>query len=169
MSVGLNIGSDVFSVPWLVNVDIRFEVKPNVVMDIKRLGFPDKIASEINLGNIVEHLPVEDIPAALAECHRVMEDNAVLYITIPLIDVAQECYERGEISLGALEHIIRGESEGFNSHKTEFRRGDIEKILQENGFRTEPLDLVPFPYLVVSDVTNPKVDPWQYGVKAFKI
>jgi hypothetical protein len=98
-----------------------------------------------------------------------MQDDAVLYITVPLLDVAQECYERGEITQDALRHIICGESEGYNSHKSEFRRGDIERVLEENGFRTEPLDLGPFPYLVVSDVTNPKVDPWQYGVKGFKI
>jgi predicted SAM-dependent methyltransferase len=169
MLARLNIGSDVFKIPGLVNVDIRPEVHPDVVMNAKKLGFPDRIASEINLGNILEHIPMADVPVALSECKRVLVDTGTLYITVPLVDVAEECFRSGTISVEALKHIIQGEAEGYNSHKVEYRRGDLERILLQNGFRTELLNLNTFPYLVVSNTLDPKPDPWQYGVKAFKI
>jgi predicted SAM-dependent methyltransferase len=165
----INIGSDVFLVPGLVNIDIRREVHPNVVMAITELGLRSGIASEITLGNILEHLPPESISPALSECKRVLEDSGVLYITIPLVDVAEECHARGEISQETLQHIIKGDPAGYNSHKMEYRRGDLENTLLRNGLRTEPLDLRTFPYLIVSDVKNPQVDPWQHGVRAYKI
>jgi predicted SAM-dependent methyltransferase len=169
MLARINIGSDVFKIPGMVNVDIRLSVKPDVIMDIKKMGFQDKIASEVHMGNVLEHIPKEDVPQALSECKRILVDTGVFYLTIPLVDVAQECYERNEITLDALRHIIHGEDEGYNSHKAEYRRGDLEKVLLLNGFRSEPLNLHTFPYLVVSNVNDPKPDPWQYGVKAFKL
>jgi predicted SAM-dependent methyltransferase len=169
MLARINLGSDVFKIPGLVNVDIRPGVRPDVVMDIKNLGFPDKIASEIHMGNILEHISSADVPVSLSECKRVLVDTGTLYITVPLVDVAEECFRNSEISVEALRHIIYGEDEGYNSHKAEYRRGDLERILLQNGFRTEPLDLRTFPYLVVSNYLDPKPDPWQYGVKAFKI
>jgi predicted SAM-dependent methyltransferase len=169
MLARINIGSDVFKIPGLVNVDIRMCVHPNVLMDLKKLGFRNKIASEVHMGNVLEHLPLEDVPQALSECKRILVDPGVLYLTVPLVDVAQECFERKEITLEALNHIINGENEGYNHHRSEYRRGDLERVLASNGFRTEPLYLNNFPYLVVSNNRDPKPDPWQYGIKAFKL
>jgi predicted SAM-dependent methyltransferase len=169
MHARINIGSDVFKIPGVTNVDIRPAVHPDVVMDVKKLGFPDKIASEIHMGNVLEHIPMADVPVALSECKRVLIDTGTLYITVPLVDVAEECFRSGDISIEALRRIIYGEDEGYNSHKAEYRRGDLERVLLQNGFRTEPLNLNTFPYLVVSNFLDPKPDSWQYGVKAFKL
>jgi predicted SAM-dependent methyltransferase len=169
MLARINIGSDVFKIPGLINVDIRMAVHPDVLMNLKKLGFRDKIASEVHMGNVLEHLFMEDVPQALSECKRILVDPGVLYLTVPLVDVAQECFERGEITQDALSHIINGEDEGYNHHRAEYRRGDLERVLLINGFRTEPLNLNTFPYLVVSNCLDPKPDPWQYGVKAFKL
>jgi predicted SAM-dependent methyltransferase len=169
MLARINIGPDIFKIPGMINVDIRLSVYPNIVMDVKRMAFKDRIASEIHMGNVLEHLLIIDVPTALSECKRILIDSGIFYLTIPFVDVAEECYQRGEITADGLKRIVYGEESGYNSHKTEYRRGDLERILLCNGFRTEPLNLNTFPYLIVSNTRNPKPDPWQYGVKAFKI
>lgn len=165
----INIGSDVCKIPWYTaNVDIRPEVGPDIVMDLVHLGFKTGCAHEINLGNTLEHLASEDVKTGLAECRRVLSDSGVLYITIPLMDRAERCLELGQIDETRYDSIGLGEGNGANSHKSWYRTGDIEKILDECGFSSEPLDLKTFPYLVVADTSNPQVDPWQHGVKAVK-
>jgi predicted SAM-dependent methyltransferase len=168
MPIKLNIGSDIFKISGMINVDIRMSVHPDILMNIKKMGFRDKIAYEIHMGNVLEHISMEDVPQVLSECKRILIDRGIFYLTVPLVDVAQECYERKEITFESLNHIIHGEPEGYNHHRVEYRRGDIERVLLINGYRTEPLNINTYPYLVVSNVLNPKPDPWQYGVKAFK-
>ena len=143
-------------------------MKPDLVMDLKKMGFRDGSALEINIGNILEHLETKDIHPALNECRRLLDDKGLLFITIPLIDLAEKSLMNGEIDENKFESIVRGEGDGYNSHKTEFRMGDIEKILHECSFESEPLNLSFFPYLVVANVNDPKPDSWQYGVKAWK-
>lgn len=165
--VRLNIGSDVCQIKGMINLDIRSEVGPDMVMDIRRLGFKDGCANEINLGNILEHLTPRGARESLAECWRVL-DQGRLFVTIPRRDIAEAMYDKGEISAQQLERIKCGEGNGPNSHKTSFKTGDLERLLLDCDFESEPLDLAIFPYIVVSDISNPKPDPWQYGVVARK-
>lgn len=166
--MGLNIGCDTCKIDGMHNIDIRPEVHPDIVMDIKNLAYPDCSFTEINMGNLLEHLSREDIIRGLNECRRVLVPNGVAYITSPLVDLALSCFQRGLIDEDKFQSIIKGEGEGFNSHKIELRSGDLEQMLFETGFRCEPLNLNTFPYLVVSDMSDPKPDPWMGGIKATK-
>lgn len=167
--IRLNIGSDVCRIGGMVNIDIRPEVGPDIVMDICRMSFRDKCADEINMGNVLEHLPLRIAYEGLAECRRVLSDSGILYITVPLIDRAEISLAKGEINEEQFGRIVHGEGDGPNSHKQEFRTGDVERLLMECGFSSERLILEAFPYIVVSNVNDPKIDPWQYGVEARKI
>lgn len=138
-------------------------------MDILRLGFKDSCASEINLGNIIEHLEEKDIRPALNECKRILGPGGVVYIVCPMLDMVEECFKRGETDHDMVLHVKWGDADGPNSHKTQLRTGDLEKFTMDCGFsRWERIDLVRFPWLVVSNMRNPKPDPWQYGIKVFK-
>lgn len=167
--MNLNIGSDFVRLPMYMNVDIRPEVRPDIVMDARQLAYPNDSIDEINFGNILEHLTREDGYRALGECRRVLKRTGRMFITLPLIDVAEECHRKGGINEEKLRAIIQGEGHGPNMHRSEFRTGMLEQILFETGFRSEPLDLRTFMYIVVSNVNDPRPDPWQYGVTAFKI
>lgn len=167
--VRINIGSDVCRINGMVNVDIRPEVGPDMVADIRRLSFKDKCADEINMGNVIEHLPLRVAYEGLAETRRVLADHGVLYVTVPLIDRAEDSLKKGEIDKEHFYSIVHGEGDGPNSHKQEFRSGDLERLLMECGFVCSSLKLEMFPYIVVSDTSNPVIDPWQYGVEARKI
>ena len=162
----LNIGSDYFRIENFINVDIRPSVNPDLVMNIGRLGFKDCSVSEILLGNVLEHLEITWIYKSLEECRRILKNDGVLYVTIPLSDRAQKYLDAGQIDKDTYNRIVKGEPEGYNSHKTWFVEGDLEIILRQCEFSFEPLDLFSFPYLIVSDSLNPRPDPWQYGVKA---
>lgn len=165
----INIGSDIFKLGGWVNVDLRLSVQPTMVSNILQLGLRNDCACEVNLGNILEHLPPEDIIPALIECKRIMATGAILYITCPMIDLAEESFNRGEITQEALRLIIEGEDSGPNHHLTQMRSGDLERYVISCGFHScSVIDLKTFPYVVVSNVKDPKPDPWQYGVQAVK-
>ena len=166
--MGLNVGCDFCKIEGMHNIDIRPEVHPDIVMDVLHLAYPDCSFTEINMGNVLEHLDKDDIRISLSECRRVLIPNGVLYITSPLIDMAEECLQKGLIDSSKFQSIKDGEGNGYNSHRIELRKGDMEQMLFEAGFRSEPLDLSTFPYLIVSDTSNPNPDPWMYGIKAIK-
>jgi predicted SAM-dependent methyltransferase len=168
MGVGINIGCDVFRVKGHVNVDIRTSVGPDVAMDASLLAFRGAVADEINLGNVLEHLRFSAVDEALRECHRVLRPGGVLYVTSPMVDLAEQAHFRGEIEWNRLHEIICGEDAGYNMHRILLRSGDLEEMLESHGFTCEPLDLATFPYLVVSNVRSPIPDPWQYGVRAVR-
>ena len=165
----INIGPDIFKIPGMVNIDIRPEVHPDLVMNIKNLGIKNLSVAEIHMGNILEHLFPIDLIAALAECHRILAPNGQMCITIPLVDLALQSRLEKKISEETYTHILKGDGTPFGSHKIQFQMGDIERYLWQNGFKCEVLDLRTYPFLVVSNTSNPVPDPWQYGVKAFKI
>jgi len=165
----INIGCDIFKVPGMINVDLRWSVKPTVVMNILRMGFKDSCSSEINLGNIVEHLSEGDIRPALNECKRILVPTGVVYIVSPMLDIVEECYKRGETDQNMVNQVKNGDAEGPNSHQVQLKSGDLEKFASDCGFRKlERLNLKRFPYMVVSNINDPKPDPWQYGIAAFK-
>lgn len=168
MALKLNIGSDVCRINGFVNIDIRSTVGPDVVMDIRRLGFSDECVDEINLGNILEHLTLRDAREGLEECFRVLDKFGSMYVTVPLVDIAENLRAEGQIDDEQMRRIIHGEGNGPNSHKVSFRSGDVERLLLDCGFKIDPLDKSWLPYVVVSNINEPKIDPWQHGIVAKK-
>jgi len=163
----LNIGSDFIRIPGFVNIDIRAETKPDIVMDMTCMGLKKCCAEEINLGNVLEHLETDDIYKSLKECKRLVSNNGFIFITIPLVDVAEDMFLKDEIDFEVYQRILEGEGDGYNEHKQNFRMGDLEKILDNIKLQHEPLDLKTFPYIVVSDVNDPNPDLYQFGIKAW--
>jgi Uncharacterized protein conserved in bacteria len=165
----INIGSDVFQIPTWINIDIRASVKPTAVMNTLHIGFKNSSVEEINISNVLEHLYYEDIKTALRECYRILISACPIFMICPLVDIAENCYKRGEIDEATFNHIIEGDEDGPGKHRTQLRQGDLERLATECGFvALERIDLNVYPFIVVSDTKNPKPDPWQYGVKAYK-
>ena len=67
----------------LVRVDISESVNPDVVWDLAKVPYPfdDKSFSEIQCFDILEH--VENVPAVVEECYRLLSPGGVLKITTP--------------------------------------------------------------------------------------
>lgn len=165
----INIGCGPFKIGHMINVDIRFDMKPQTVMDICNLGFRNECAFEINLGNIIEHLSPEACSEALRECYRVLVPGGCAYIVSPMVDLAKDALKNGLLDGHFYEHILNGSDEDtFSKHRMQFSVGDLEILAAKEGFSIEPLDLRAFPYLVVSNIMDPKPDPWQYGIIARK-
>jgi len=67
----------------VVRLDLSAVVEPDVVWDLRKRPYPFENGSfsQIECFDVIEHL--DDIPAALEECHRLLKAGGVLKITTP--------------------------------------------------------------------------------------
>ena len=97
--VRVNVASGPFVLPGFVNLDLQ-SIHPDVIEYDCRwsLPFTDATVTGIRVEHFFEHLePRQELPAFLAECHRVLGTGGVLRIVVP--DV--ERYVRAYCSDGA--------------------------------------------------------------------
>lgn len=73
----------------VVTCDHDAALKPDLVADVRRLPLPEADFDVVVAAEVIEHLPFGDVPAALAELHRVTREWGVL--SIP--------YDRGGIEV----------------------------------------------------------------------
>lgn len=67
----------------LTRLDISPLTDPDVVWDLREFPYPfeDGSFTEIQCYDVIEHL--DDIPAVLSECHRLLQPKGLLKITTP--------------------------------------------------------------------------------------
>lgn len=75
-----------------------------VVGDATDLPLPDDTADAIMLSNVLEHLTVEDIQAALRECRRVLCSDGTLFVVTPNFALAPRKYYHDFTHETALTH-----------------------------------------------------------------
>ena len=70
----LNLGSGYKYIPGYVNIDIRKEVKPDMVVDISQIGLPFKsnTAEEVRAFDFLEHIPLGRTVFVMEEIYRVL-------------------------------------------------------------------------------------------------
>jgi len=88
--VKLNIGcGDHYAEGW-INLDLHDSgPRPDVVGSILELPFPDGSVDRVYCGHVLEHVPLEQMAAALAEVRRVLSDDGVLAVVGPDINLTR--------------------------------------------------------------------------------
>lgn len=84
----LHMGSGTHYAPGWVNVDTDPTLQVYVLADIFALPFKDGIATHVYLGHVLEHLPYERVPEAIAEILRVSTADVRLAVVGPCMDLA---------------------------------------------------------------------------------
>ncbi len=64
----------------ITTFDFDAELNPDVVGDIRLLPFPDKLFDLVCVFEVLEHLPYEDVSAALKEISRVVKKDVVISV-----------------------------------------------------------------------------------------
>lgn len=80
---------------WL-NIDLWPGAGPDVVSNLTALPFPDRSVDRLYAGHVLEHLPLDQVPAALAEMRRVLRGH--LCVVGPDLDRATATGDEALIS-----------------------------------------------------------------------
>ena len=154
----LNLGCGAYPAAGWVNVDLHDDgPRPDVVADLADLPFDDGSAEAVYAGHVLEHIALDNIPAALAEINRVLAPGGVLMVVGPDLDRAEAGYPE------AVQDIIRGPGKRpGEAHLWDCREPLLLSLLADNGWTVNPLPIVDVPssWPVVSRIG------WQVAVEA---
>jgi len=135
----LHIGGVVQKPGWRI---LNAQPGPGVdyVGDCRDLGrFADESVEEIYASHVVEHLGyVEDLPAALAEFHRVLKQGGVARIGVPDFEVICRLFLDPRLALEHRFHIMRmafgGQKDPYDFHYVGLTYEFLEDYLKSAGF-----------------------------------
>lgn len=159
----LNLGCDKFKLPGFTNIDINQEVNPDLLLDLNDLDkvYLNNSVDFIFAGHVLEHLPYEKSLNLLKQCYSVLKPFRAMLIVVP--DYSK-CYD---INIEMAEKVIMAQGD----HKMLFNQERLYKMIKESGFQYayHVKDLKEVPYMLVSNIYDPKPDPWQTSFIALKI
>lgn len=104
LRINVGCGEHHAPAPW-VNVDTWPGVGPDVVADARALPWPDDAAAAVYLGHVLEHMPMQDVVAAVVEALRVAP---VVMIVGPDVNIADRMAAEGEISWDEAHGALHG-------------------------------------------------------------
>jgi predicted SAM-dependent methyltransferase len=161
----LNLGCDVWKLNGFINIDINPEVKPDLVMDLTKIEnhFGETSVDFIYAGHVFEHLEYQDSLKVMQQCFNILHHFRCMVVVVPDWLKASQ-YLKDDISTADNVILAKGE------HKLLMTSERLKSMLKKSGFRIieEIKDLNQIPYILVSNVLDPKPDPWQTAFIALK-
>jgi predicted SAM-dependent methyltransferase len=139
----LNIGCGLNPVPGWINLDVREHQGVDLRCDLRRyLPLADRSVDYAVAIHVLQDMAWADIPAALAQVHRVLRPGAVLRLALPDLDRAIDAYRRADTayfyvpdtdarSLGAK---LVTQMVWYGSVRTPFTFDFAEELLVNTGF-----------------------------------
>jgi predicted SAM-dependent methyltransferase len=118
------------------NVDIRPEVNPDVVADIKNLSmFEAGSVNLIYLCHGLEHFKYSEIDGILQSFRRLLRPGGQLFLSVPNMEAMSFAYTVGDISLALIRGAISGGQEyPGNIHYSVWDFETLRTALEKNGF-----------------------------------
>jgi len=145
--IKLNLGCGLDKRKDYVNIDVRKEVYPDIVLDLEKVPypFPDNFADEILAKDVLEHFSFRNVQSILKEWHRILKPNGRIIIQTPDFDQIVQKFYNGEIEKFGdpntplwykLSYFLYGGQDyPENTHKCIFTKSELTKLLQQIGFR----------------------------------
>ena len=136
----LNIGSGPQKLSGYVNVDIRKELNPDVVCDIKYLEpFEDNSVDEIKAHHVLEHFQQWLTRIVLRKWCEKLKPDGLISIEVPdmkeICRAVHECNYDNINELNArFRDIYGGQDHPWNYHCTGFTQETLTKHLESCGF-----------------------------------
>ncbi len=83
--IKINLGSGLNKLPGYINIDIRPEVKPDLVCDVEKgLPYDDDSVDEVRAYDFLEH--ITETVAVIEDIYRVLKPGGKLSISVPSTD-----------------------------------------------------------------------------------
>lgn len=134
----LNLGCGGDKKQGYVNIDIRKEVKPDMVLDLEKTPYPfdDNSIDEILAKDVIEHFSFRNVERVVKEWHRILKPGGKLVIQTPDFDVIVDLIRKGEIKgwWQISYWLYGGQDYPENTHKLIFTKEEIRKFLESLGF-----------------------------------
>lgn len=128
--------------PGWTLIDIQPGPGVDVVGDCTDLSrFADGSAAEIYASHVLEHLGFrEQLPRALAECHRVLAPDGVLRIGVPDMEAVCRLALDPRLDLGQrlflMTHLFGGQTTPHDFHRVGLTYDFLKYFVAQAGFRT---------------------------------
>lgn len=138
MTLVLNVGSGEVHDLDAVNVDVR--AVADIQADIRTLPYADHSVDELRAIDVLEHLPEQDYPDALAEWARVLKPGGRLIVRVPnMYALCVQIAARADQTSGAIESLIRNVYGGHkwpdvDAHHWGWTPATLTYALHEHGF-----------------------------------
>jgi len=124
-----------------VNVDIREEVKPDLVWDMEKTPypFPDCEFDLVLLKDSLEHVSFRRVENVIKECYRILKPDGKLMIQCPDLEaIARKVIldQHKGANFKALSYWVYGEQDyNENYHKSGFTMRALRKLLEDHNFK----------------------------------
>jgi len=162
-NIFLNLGCSAFKLPRFINIDLDQSVNPDLCINLLDLHehFEENSVDFIFAGHVFEHLKKEDSQNLMRTCFKILKSHRNLLAVVP--DYTKANLEH----IATAERIIMAEGD----HLMLFHEDRLREMLRTAGFNHafHIQNLSEIPYLLVSNVNDPKPDHWQTGFLAMKI
>lgn len=122
--------------PGFTHVDIRPEVKPDVVANMMKMTqFQNNTVDLIYLCHGMEHVPLGQVPRALAEWGRILRPGGVLRLAMPDMELLAQAYLFDGIGLHLIRAAITGGQEyEDNIHYSVWDFKTLAEVLTKAGY-----------------------------------
>jgi len=140
MPYKLNIGCGSDKREGYINIDIREEVKPDLVLNIERekLPFADSSVEEIIAYDVVEHISFRRVEYVIKEFNRVMCFRGKLKIRVPDLERLAKKLLSEEWDFWQIGYWFYGAQDyPENTHRSGFTLQAITSLLKKHGFEVE--------------------------------
>lgn len=144
----------------VTTLDIAEDLEPDVIASVTEIPLADKSFDVVLAAEILEHIPIQEVPKALAEIHRVSKKHAVITLPhsgytfslswkIPLLSPQRWILK---IPHFWKKHAFNGEHY-WETGKYGFPVRRIKKLFRDNGFKilkskTDPEDPAHWAFLL---------------------
>lgn len=125
-----------------INIDIRSNVKPDLIHDLaKPLPYESNSVDEILAKDVLEHLPWRAVKGVLRDWFRVLKAGGRMYLQTPDLHVLAHKIAGEEIrEWQQINYWMYGAQDyPENTHKAGFTVYSLAGLLREVGFRVEKI------------------------------
>jgi len=120
-----------------VTLDIKREVEPTIICDVRKLPFKDEVFDGLYCWEIVEHFGPREIHPLMTEWTRVLKHGGFIDIKTP------DCWRLNIISVFTYPfmknyHYMKTTEQSYDPgtiydyHKTSFTRDSLKRLLREH-------------------------------------
>jgi len=125
----LNLGCGTDKKEGYINLDIREEVRPDIVADVKKLPFKVKAFKEIVCNDIIEHFSWRQSKEILTQIKKLLRKDGVLIIRCP--DIRKIINDFDFLTLRRFNALLfGGQDYKHNYHFACFTKEYLQELLQ---------------------------------------
>jgi SAM-dependent methyltransferase len=118
-----------------INIDIREEVKPDVIDDISKLSeFNESTAELIYACHVLEHFGRHEYINVLKRWHKILKSGGVLRISVPDVESVIKKYNEGVPLKKLMGFLYGGQNYNENYHYVGFDFKTLCEDLESIGF-----------------------------------